>query len=215
MFPNKPTVFTGPCAVKPFQCPNWGPNAGQFYPGADPAHCGTSPGQTLSDLNLTLQGGGIMNFATTSTPDSMNDFSTTPIYLHDLFCSGFSYALIDVSAVWCGNCQAEAAQLPSLYPSWLDAGGVVFSILAQSDNPVDAATEDDLAAWIATYGTPYPITLDSDKASAHYFGVGSGFPYIRIFDLSNMQVLYPGDGNDPAYYQEFCQVLGVTSCPSQ
>ena len=161
--------------------------------------------------DLNLQGGGVLNFATTSTPDNINNFSTAPTYLHDLFCSGFNYALIDISSVWCGSCQDEAAHLPSLYQSWLNAGGIVFSILVQSDNPAVVASEQDLATWISTYSTPYPMVLDGTQDSVRYF-TGSGYPFNLIIDLSSMKVLYPGQGNDPVYFQTFCEVLGVTDC---
>jgi hypothetical protein len=213
-FPNQPptTTFTGPCASNVYQCPLGSPNAGKFYPGADPSTCGSNPGQTLSDLNLTLEGGGVMNFATTSTADSMNNFSSAPVHMHDLFCSGFKYAFIDVSAVWCPHCQDEAAQIPGLYyQSWLDAKGLVFSILVQS-NTSASATRNDLANWIGTYNTPYPIVLDTAQASVTYFGL-TGWPDNTIVDLSNMQVLYTGGGADPQYYQTYCTVLGITNCP--
>jgi hypothetical protein len=213
-FPNQPTSnFNGPCASNAYQCPLGSPLAGQFYPGADPSNCGSNPGQTLSDLNLTLNGGGVMNFATTQTTDSMNNFISAPVYLHDLFCSGFKYAFIDVSAVWCPHCQDEATQIPSLYyQSWLNAKGLVFSILVQGQTSA-SATKDDLTGWINTFNIPYPIALDVDQASPAYFGL-TGWPDNTIVDLSNMQVLYTGGGADPSYYATYCTVLGITNCPA-
>jgi hypothetical protein len=214
-FPIQPSgTFTGPCSSTAYQCPLGSPMAGTWYPGADPTSCGSNPGQTLSDTDLVLNGGGVMNFNTTQTIDSMSDFSSSPVHMHDLFCSGFKYAFIDISAVWCPHCQDEATQIPeSYYQLWLNAGGVVLSVLVQDVTGTAAATKDDLSNWITTYSTPYPICLDSDMSSPNYFGL-TGWPDNTIVNLSNMQVLYTGGGADPLYYQTYCTVLGVTNCPA-
>jgi hypothetical protein len=213
-FPNPPPAnFMGPCASNSYQCPLGTKNAGAWYPGADPANCGSQPGQTLSDSMLVMNGGGVLNFSTTQTVDNMNDFRSGPVYLHDLFCSGFKYGFIDISAVWCPHCQDEATQIPeSYYGLWLAAGGTVFSVLVQDVTGMAAATKSDLSNWITTYNTPYPICLDTSQSSPGYFGL-TGWPDNTIVDLSNMQVLYTGGGADPNYYQTYCYVLGVTNCP--
>jgi hypothetical protein len=214
-FPNQPSGnFTGPCASNAYQCPLGTKMAGSWYPGADPANCGSAVGQTLSDSLLVMNGGGVLNFSTTQTTDNMNDFSSAPVHLHDLFCSGFKYAFIDISAVWCPHCQDEATQIPaSYYQLWLNAGGTVFSVLVQDATGAAAATKSDLSNWISTYNTPYPICLDSEQSSPTYFGL-TGWPDNTIVDLSKMQVLYTGGGADPNYYQTYCTVLGVTNCPA-
>ena len=214
-FPNPPpATFVGPCASDAYQCPLGSPMAGDWYPGADPLNCGSFPGQTLSDTVLVMNGGGVLNYATTQTTDSINDFTSSAVHMHDLFCSGFKYAFIDISAVWCPHCQDEATQIPELYyQKWLNAGGMVFSVLVQDVTGNAAATKDDLSNWITTYSTPYPICLDTDQQSPVYFGL-TGWPDNTIVDLSTMKVVYTGGGADPEYYQTYCAVLGVTDCPA-
>jgi hypothetical protein len=192
--------------------------AGAVYPGAAPADCGASPGQTFPDVELS--GGGILNFATTETKDDVGAFSTNSISMHDLFCSGFKYVFIDVSARWCPHCKTEAQEIPgwtgsayktnSLYQTWLNAGGTVFSVLVQS-NDSTSATESDLTYWINFYNTPYPMSLDTYQTMASFIGL-AGWPENMIVDLSNMQVKVTVGGDDPTFYQTYCTILNTT-CP--
>ncbi len=213
-------VYTGECASNMYVCPQGSAKAGQYYPGASPANCGSSPGQTFA--NITLQGGGILNLSTSETEDSASNFSSTPISMLDLYCSGFNYVFVDVSAVWCPHCQTEASQIPgwtgsayssaSLYQTWMNAGGTVLSLLVQSNNPADPATPTDLTTWVSTYHTPYPMSLDTGSDMPNYTGL-TGWPENLILNLSNMQVVDAVSGDQPDFYQEYCGILHITNCP--
>ena len=190
--------------------------AGAVYPGAFASDCGASPGQTFPDVELA--GGGILNFATTQTKDDMNNFTSGTVHMHDLFCSGFHYVFVDVSAVWCVHCNDEAAQIPntsyhpgSLYQSWISAGGTVFSVLVQGTGSA-SANQTDLGNWINMYSTPYPMALDTYQEMVQFIGL-AGWPENMIVDLTNMQVKVTVGGDDPNFYQTYCTILGIANCP--
>jgi hypothetical protein len=195
--------------------------AGAVYPGAAASNCGASPGQIFPDVELV--GGGIMNFSTTETMDDTSAFNGNSVFMHDLFCSGFKYVFIDVSARWCIHCKDEAAQIPgwannayksdSLYQTWLNAGGTVFSVLVQS-NDSSSATQADLTYWVDYYHTPYPMSLDTYQTMVGFIGV-AGWPENMIVDLSDMSVKVTVGGNVPTFYQTYCNILGITNCPTQ
>ncbi len=85
---------------------------GGLYPGCP---YGTSRGGVFPDFIL---GGGYWNPATTPTNDATLPIAagqTLPdptMAFHQLYCSGFKYAFIDISAVWCIHCNEEAQSLP-------------------------------------------------------------------------------------------------------
>jgi hypothetical protein len=184
-----------------------------------PADCGASPNQYLPDVELV--GGGILNFSTTETLDDVSAFNGNSVYMHDLFCSGFRYVFIDVSARWCSHCKQEAADIPgwtgsayradSLYQTWLNAGGTVLSVLVEGIDS-NSATQSDLTYWIDHYHTPYPMSLDTYQTMAAFIGL-AGWPENLIVDLSDMKVLTTVGGDVPTFYQTYCTVLGVASCP--
>lgn len=211
-------VFSGACKSNAWTCAQGTAMAGAVYPGAAPANCGAGLGQTFPDVELF--GGGVLNFAKTQTKDDMSLFSSDPIWMHDLFCSGFRYTLVDISGVWCYWCNVEAGEIPnkayhpsSLYQAWLDKGGTVFSILVQGDTST-SATESDMSAWIDKYQTPYPLALDTYQTMVQ-FGDVSGWPLNFVVDLGNMQVAAAWSGDNTADYVNYCQILGVTDCPTK
>jgi hypothetical protein len=130
-----------------------------------------------------------------------------PVDFNFLYCSGYKYALLDISASWCGACQQEASALPSMTAGWRAKGGIVFSVLAEGQVQGSASTKADLVAWWDQFGTNYPMAIDPSHQLYPAFP-GNGLPMNAIIDLSTMKVVYTESG----YGNEFAkmdQLLGM------
>ncbi|MHB8421100.1 MAG: thioredoxin domain-containing protein [Myxococcales bacterium] len=189
-------------------------NANQYYPGGN---CGVSLGSVFPDFSL---GYGYWNGSTTP----VSDIGLTPeqnLALHLLYCSGFRYAFIDISAVWCPNCRNEAAELPGWTGSgyawnaqaqtgwavkWLAEGGIVLSLLEQ-DAAGNPAQPSDLDTWIQTYHVNYPMAIDPEENVATGTNI-QAWPGNIILDLSTMKVVKAEYGNNPTFFQSFDTTLG-------
>jgi hypothetical protein len=85
-------------------------------------------------------------------------------------------------------------------------------VLVQS-NDSSSATQADLTYWIDYYHTPYPMSLDQYQTMAGFIGL-AGWPENMIVDLSDMSVKVTVGGDVPTFYQTYCNILGISSCPS-
>jgi hypothetical protein len=206
------------CASNYFACPAGTAKAGQYLPGAAPADCGGSPGQTLP--NALLMGGAVLNFSTTEVADSTDPATWAPsMSMLDLYCSGFRYVWIDVSTGWCSRSKQQAQAIvgwtgqgyssDSLVQKWLNAGGLVLSVLEEGKTNLMLATTDDLSYWIGYYRVPYPMSIDTTQNLDGLFSVAA-WPTNVIVDLSNMQVVKVLVDYDQANLQAYCDVLGIT-----
>jgi hypothetical protein len=97
--------------------------------------------------------------------------------------------LISVSAVWCGPCQYENAEiLPGEYAD-LNPKGVEF-LLNLADGPTvgEPAETKHLVSWTKKYGTKWPAVIDpSYKLSALF--EADAFPANIIVDTRTMTVV--------------------------
>jgi hypothetical protein len=124
------------------------------------------------------------------------------VELHFLYCSGYRYALIDISASWCVDCQSEALELPNHVDGWLRNGGVVLSVLEEgpSQETGGPASLGDLHAWWANFDTDFPMAIDPQQwiyrllFNANPWGFA--LPVNIIVDLSTMQVVTLSTGFD-------------------
>jgi hypothetical protein len=201
------------CSPKNSQC-----DAGYFYPGGS---CGTDRGSVFPDFFL---GTGYWNTGSNGQP--ISDIGLSPIQelaFHYLYCSGFKYAFLDISAVWCPHCNDEAAQLPGWNATtqtysynaqtqtgyaveWLAEGGIILSVLEQGNNPNNAATPTDLNNWITKYHINYPMAIDPQENLVSGVGL-QAWPANIIIDLSNMKVVEAVFGDVPTFYQDFDNYL--------
>jgi hypothetical protein len=205
-----------PCPSNQFVCPSGTAKAGQFYPGALLPDCGTVVGDTLP--NLELQGGAILNFSKTEVTDDTRGGWSSSASMLDLYCSGFRFVFIDISTIWCAKSADQASFIVGgtigrttpndMYQKWLNAGGIVFSAIEQgaTNGP---ASRSDLMTWIARLGVSFPIAIDSNEAMDTLVGV-TGWPTNLIVDLNSMRVVWSGTGFYLAYYQTYCDILGIT-----
>jgi hypothetical protein len=101
---------------------------------------------------------------------------------------------IDVSASWCGACQAEAGDLPGIYATYKPRGAHFLTALIEdvSSSPATEKTVDD---WQSTYHLPFDVAADPDDALIPKGGVG--LPHNYLIDPRTMQVAKMFEGADP------------------
>ena len=167
---------------------------------------GTTRGSIFPDFFL---GAGYWNPNTTPTPDLPTFSVTQTMAFHQLYCSGFNYALIDISAVWCPHCNTEAQDLPGKWvPGWLAKHGIVYSILEEGSSPNVPATLDDLNGWISQYGINYPMAIDPQENLVSGLSL-QAWPANIILDLKTMRVVDAVFGATDAFFIEFDNTLNV------
>jgi hypothetical protein len=105
----------------------------------------------------------------------------------------YELLLVNSAALWCAACQSEHEDLPERYAEYGPRGLVILSALFQ-DQKGDPATVDDLALWVETYATPFPMALDPDYQLGVYAPAGSA-PLNLLLDARTMVILekFTGD----------------------
>lgn len=94
--------------------------------------------------------------------------------------------VINVSAVWCGPCQQEAAEvLPAEYAHFKPLGGELLLVLADSENPGEAAGLGHLDIWVSSYQASYPSVIDPKYQLGQLFDQ-SQFPANFIINTRTM-----------------------------
>jgi hypothetical protein len=190
--------------------PDAGPaDAGCVYPTGD---AGFEIGQVIPDLPL---GVGFINFdAGLDAREGDAGLGSAADVLLGLHCSGERYVMIDLSTVWCPLSAHLASMLPAHVPGWLDAGGLVMTVLEQGPGEsIDggwwgypAATAGDLFTWAAMHGTNYSLVNDPTQGLGHAADIPA-WPSLIIVQLSTMQVVDAVYGADDAFLQEYTDVL--------
>jgi hypothetical protein len=96
--------------------------------------------------------------------------------------------VINVSAVWCGPCQHEAANvLPGKYDELAPRGAEMLLNLADGVEPGVAATFSDLDSWVTTFPVRYPSVVDPLYQVGALFD-SSSFPANIIIDTRDMTI---------------------------
>lgn len=101
--------------------------------------------------------------------------------LHD-FCA--RAVVLDVSAQWCGSCQAEAPEMESFFQQYKDQGLMVITLLGEN-NEGGAADADTVAEWVEAYGLNYAVVQDPSFSVSWSDGYLTG-------SLPGMNLLAPG-----------------------
>lgn len=97
--------------------------------------------------------------------------------------------LIVVSAVWCGPCQYENAEiLPGEYAEYGPRGAEFMLQLADGPTVGEPAETKHLVNWTKKYGTAWPAVLDpSSKLSALF--EADAFPANLLIDTTTMEIV--------------------------
>lgn len=97
--------------------------------------------------------------------------------------------VINVSAVWCGPCKFEAQEvLPGEYAKYEPLGGELLLVLADSQNPGEAASFSHLDGWTTAFDVQYPAVIDPRYQLGALFDQ-SQFPANFLIDTRTMQIV--------------------------
>lgn len=117
----------------------------------------------------------------------------------DDFCD--RVVLLDFSAGWCGNCQAEAPEFESYYEEHADAGFMALTVYMENTDYSDP-TLDEAQTWADTYGLTFPVLLD-DGTIYNSFATATGestigLPLMVLLDRGLVVQLSEGATTDDA-----------------
>jgi hypothetical protein len=97
--------------------------------------------------------------------------------------------LIDVSSVWCGPCNYEAANvLPGLYDLYQPQGGEFLLQLADGPTVGDPAEPIHLSNWTAKYHVDYPAAIDPSYKLGALFEADA-YPANMIIRTKDMKIV--------------------------
>ena len=85
--------------------------------------------------------------------------------------------LLDLSATWCGPCQAEASPAESLYQEYNDGGFVVITVLTDND-----ITTGDCGIWAGTFGLTFPVLADISLSVWNKYDEEGAVPLNLVID---------------------------------
>ncbi len=108
----------------------------------------------------------------------------------------YELLLVNSAALWCMACQVEHEDLPDRYREYAPRGLVILSALFQ-DREGDPANVDDLALWVETFDTPFPMVLDPDYQLGVYAPAASA-PLNLLLDARTMRILEKFTGDQSA-----------------
>lgn len=118
--------------------------------------------------------------------------------------------LMVVSAVWCGPCQLEAAEvLPEKHAAYAGRGGEFLLVLADGPTPGVPAEKKHLASWTKKYETNFPAVLDANYDLGKIFPAAS-YPANMIIDTRTMTIVDRIVGAAPeegSFWDTFEQLL--------
>ncbi|HEX6767575.1 MAG TPA: hypothetical protein VF103_18880, partial [Polyangiaceae bacterium] len=105
----------------------------------------------------------------------------------------YELILVNSAALWCSACQVEHRELPDHYRELGPRGLVILSALFQNRDgkPADLG---DLALWVETFETPFPMALDPDYQLGDYATADSA-PLNLLIDARTMRIIekFTGD----------------------
>jgi hypothetical protein len=116
--------------------------------------------------------------------------------------------VIDVASVWCGPCNAEAADvLPGKHAEYRPLGGEFLLQLADGPTPGTPATAKNLDSWTNKYEVDFPAAIDpSSKLSALF--EADAFPANFIIDTRTMRIVKAVNGvPDSSFWKTFANVV--------
>lgn len=152
---------------------------------------GTEPGETTADLC----------FRGWPRPDSVGHDESTLSNLsfgrfYDPTGDRYELLLVNSAALWCSVCQVEHDTLPDHYRELAPRGFAILSALFE-DREGQPATVADLALWVETFGTPFPMALDPDYQLGAYAPSASA-PLNLLVDARNMRIIEKFTGDQAA-----------------
>jgi hypothetical protein len=182
------------------------------------AACGTNKPELPGDLGApascvvtgypsgpygTEPGGGVRNacFRGFTDPESATlvEGALEPLALSDFHDPGSDtdvrVLLVNTAALWCEACKVEHRTLPDHYRELAPRGLALLTAVFQDGNHEPAEFED-LALWVETYRSNFPIALDPGYSFGLYASAESA-PLNLVIDPRTMTILEKFVGNQP------------------
>ncbi len=99
------------------------------------------------------------------------------------------YALIHMSAYWCGICKSALGKLVPAYPG-LASKATFIDIMVEGASPSDVSTTTQLTSWAKNLKIPYTILRDPDGVSFRAKNDVAPRTMILIVELKTMAILH-------------------------
>ena len=144
---------------------------------------GNAVGQVLGDLDFV---GYLRN-----EPKGLATSATlAPVKLSEVRSQAgeIKYALIHVSAFWCGICRAAVEDLVSKYPK-LASKAIFVDLLVEGETPDDVATRANLDSFVKGLSIPYTVLRDPDGVKFRIREKVGKNKTALLVDLATMKVL--------------------------
>jgi thiol-disulfide isomerase/thioredoxin len=122
--------------------------------------------------------------------------------LHQLY--GY-VVVVSVGAVWCPPCQQAAEGSEEMFQEYVGDGVVFVEVMLDGINPGIDATQEEIDAWVSTYGITFPVARPTSQAD---FSDVSALPTFLIFDRDMRMVEFiEGFPGDSALSAEIAQAV--------
>lgn len=112
---------------------------------------------------------------------------------------GQKAVFVELFAIWCPHCQAEAPRIDSIYSKYKEKGVAFFDIQAspygkdyETTHDTSAASIEDFNFFKNTFHVTFPILQDQNSTTATNYGLTS-YPTFYIIDKSG-KVTYTNTG---------------------
>jgi hypothetical protein len=115
-----------------------------------------------------------------------------------------------ISAVWCGPCRNEAANiLPGEYDHWKPLGGHFMAVLTDGTQPGTPVTIPELQQWTIDFNPRYTMGMDPSEYLMSWFE--PAYPGNMIVRTADMQIMKRVTGVPPS--DEDCgTIVDVNAC---
>jgi len=174
---------------------------GCVVPGYPPGPYGTEPGEVAENACFDgwLRPDQAAHEPSTLAPMRLSDF-------HDPDgARGVRLLIVNTAALWCSACRIEHETLGARARALAPEGLVVLSALFQGNDRAPA-TFRDLALWVETYGTDFPMVLDPDYSFGLYASAETA-PLNLVIDPRSMTIREKFIGDQPAVMWPYVEAL--------
>jgi thiol-disulfide isomerase/thioredoxin len=115
--------------------------------------------------------------------------------------------VMNISAMWCGPCQRDAAAMEGLYQTYRKRGVQMITVLAQDINGRSPVAQGHLQYWVKAHRLSFPVMNDPRSAAQAYLDRTQAFPTTAIIDRTfKIRYLEPGC-NGPEIQRQLEQLL--------
>lgn len=101
--------------------------------------------------------------------------------------------LLNISAMWCSPCRAEASELMEIYNTYKERGLEIVQCIYQ-DEEGNSTDQSDIQRWIGEFLLAFTVLTDPDGSLTGFFNF-SGIPFNIIVDR-NFVIRYRQSGFD-------------------